>query len=224
VNPAVHAHKLLRAVPRPRTNCTPARSGYSRGHLAELAWLDVTPLPCQALPALAQTGDEVLDYRDAVAYYAGATQIIEDGGDHGFAGFERHYQPFWISDFSCTSFLKEDGHFKAGSTCPNRRHGAGGNRIGQAQQDQDGEHPAALCRAAPTDVMAEAETLAAELDADFLWEAAGADEFGFGELAQEYYGHTPTPAESVALLQKLHASRSISINGARAATAGPPKP
>jgi predicted esterase YcpF (UPF0227 family) len=46
---------------------------------------------------LAQTGDEVLDYRDAEAYYAGATQIIEDGGDHGFAGFERHYQT--ILDF-----------------------------------------------------------------------------------------------------------------------------
>jgi exoribonuclease II len=54
--------------------------------------------------------------------------------------------------------------------------------------------------------MAEAESLAAELDADFLWEAAGADEFGFEQLAQEYYGHAPLPAESVALLLKLHAS------------------
>ncbi|MBS0330484.1 MAG: esterase, partial [Proteobacteria bacterium] len=44
-----------------------------------------------------QTGDEVLDYRDAVAYYAGATQIVEDGGDHGFAGFEHHFQT--ILDF-----------------------------------------------------------------------------------------------------------------------------
>jgi predicted esterase YcpF (UPF0227 family) len=60
--------------------------------LAELAALDVDAitLPKRYL-LLAQTGDEVLDYRDAVAYYAGATQIIEDGGDHGFAGFERHY-------------------------------------------------------------------------------------------------------------------------------------
>jgi len=27
----------------------------------------------------------------------GARQIVEDGGDHGFAGFERHYQT--ILDF-----------------------------------------------------------------------------------------------------------------------------
>jgi predicted esterase YcpF (UPF0227 family) len=67
-------------------------------YLAELAALDV---PAISRPEryllLAQTGDAVLDYRDAVAYYAGAAQAIEDGGDHGFAGFERHFQT--ILDF-----------------------------------------------------------------------------------------------------------------------------
>ena len=39
---------------------------------------------------LAQSGDELLDYRRAIALYAGAWQHIEGGGDHAFSGFDRH--------------------------------------------------------------------------------------------------------------------------------------
>jgi uncharacterized protein len=39
---------------------------------------------------LVQTGDEVLDYRQAVAFFAGAKQTVVEGGDHGFQGFERY--------------------------------------------------------------------------------------------------------------------------------------
>ena len=39
---------------------------------------------------MVQTGDEVLDYRLAVDKYAGARQLVERGGDHGFQDFERH--------------------------------------------------------------------------------------------------------------------------------------
>ena len=39
---------------------------------------------------LVQTGDEVLDYRDAVEFYARCKQTVEAGGDHRFIGFERY--------------------------------------------------------------------------------------------------------------------------------------
>ena len=99
VNPAVHAHTLLRSALGPQTNWhTGEKWELTEAHLAELAALDVERItrPERYL-LLVQTGDEVLDYRDAVAYYAGATQIIEDDGNHGFAGFERHFQT--ILDF-----------------------------------------------------------------------------------------------------------------------------
>ena len=99
VNPAVRAHLLLRGALGPQTNWHSGEKWeLTEAHLAELAALDVERItrPERYL-LLVQTGDEVLDYRDAVAYYAGATQIIENGGDHGFAGFERHFQT--ILDF-----------------------------------------------------------------------------------------------------------------------------
>lgn len=39
---------------------------------------------------LVQTGDEVLDYCDAVNFYAGCKQTVEPGGDHQFQHFERY--------------------------------------------------------------------------------------------------------------------------------------
>jgi hypothetical protein len=94
VNPAVHAHRLLAGALGPQKNWHSGDTWeFTEAHLAELAALDVPAItrPERYL-LLAQTGDEVLDYRDAVAYYAGARQIVEQGGDHGFAGFERHFQ------------------------------------------------------------------------------------------------------------------------------------
>lgn len=99
VNPAVHAHLLLRGALGPQKNWYTGETWeLTEAHLTELAALDVPAItrPERYL-LLAQTGDEVLDYRDAVAYYAGARHIIEAGGNHGFAGFERHIQT--ILDF-----------------------------------------------------------------------------------------------------------------------------
>lgn len=41
---------------------------------------------------MVQTGDETLDYRQAVDRYKGGKQLVIEGGDHGFQGFEQHLQ------------------------------------------------------------------------------------------------------------------------------------
>jgi len=50
---------------------------------------------------LLQTGDEVLDCRDAQARYTGAKIILEQGGDHSFIDYDQHLaaiHQFLISD------------------------------------------------------------------------------------------------------------------------------
>ena len=103
--------------------------------------------------------------------------------------------------------FEEDGHFKAGSILSESDATAQVETAsGKRSKIKAANILLRFAAPAPGEVMAEAETLTADLDADFLWEAAGADEFGFEALTQEYYGHTPRPAESVALLMKLHTS------------------
>jgi len=51
-----------------------------------------------------------------------------------------------------------------------------------------------------------AQKVADELDANFLWEVAPQDEFEFGALARDYFGHEPSPPESAGLLMRLHGS------------------
>ncbi len=57
---------------------------------------------------------------------------------------------------------------------------------------------------APAPTMDEARVLRDELDLDFLWEAAGDQEFGFQDLAREYYGAAPSAPQAAALLLALH--------------------
>lgn len=103
--------------------------------------------------------------------------------------------------------FEEDGHFKAGSILSETDATAQVETAsGKRSKVKTANILLRFAAPAPAEVMQQAEPLIADLDADFLWEAAGTDEFGFEQLAQEYYGHAPTPPESVALLQKLHAS------------------
>ena len=58
----------------------------------------------------------------------------------------------------------------------------------------------------PDTLLDRAESEAATLDTDFLWEVCGDEEFGFAEFAQEYFGRQPGAVESAAILLHLHAA------------------
>ncbi|HWV62621.1 MAG TPA: RNB domain-containing ribonuclease, partial [Oxalicibacterium sp.] len=58
----------------------------------------------------------------------------------------------------------------------------------------------------PVAFMAEAQAIADDIDANFLWEVAGQDEFGFADLGGEYFGHEPKPHEAAGLVLKLHSA------------------
>ncbi|HET7732149.1 MAG TPA: ribonuclease catalytic domain-containing protein [Usitatibacter sp.] len=55
-----------------------------------------------------------------------------------------------------------------------------------------------------TAFMPEAQKLAEPIDPQFLWEVCGPAEFGFEELAAEYFGRKPTPQEAAAVALALH--------------------
>lgn len=86
VNPAVVAHLSLQQFVGPQTNLyTGERFEFTAEHVAELRSFEVARLSHpERFWLLAETGDEVLDYRQAVAKYAGARQTVLAGGDHRF--------------------------------------------------------------------------------------------------------------------------------------------
>lgn len=59
---------------------------------------------------------------------------------------------------------------------------------------------------APAVLMEKAQSEAGEIDLDFLWEAAPAEEFGFLDIAREYYGKEPGSVEAASLLFRLHSA------------------
>ncbi|MFT3779424.1 MAG: RNB domain-containing ribonuclease [Ottowia sp.] len=57
---------------------------------------------------------------------------------------------------------------------------------------------------APAELMAEAQRQAAEVELPLAWEFAPEDEFGFAELAADYFGDAPGAARQAAMLMALH--------------------
>lgn len=91
VNPAVRPYELLRPYLGLQANLyTGAQYHFTEEHLAELGALEVDRITPEHYFLMVQTGDEVLDYREAVEKYRGSEQLVIEGGDHGFGDFGRY--------------------------------------------------------------------------------------------------------------------------------------
>jgi predicted esterase YcpF (UPF0227 family) len=89
VNPALRPESTLAPYLGQQHNpSTGEQYELTPAHLDELSALQVQRItqPRRYL-LLAQAGDELLDWRQAIAFYAGAWQFIQGGGDHAYENF-----------------------------------------------------------------------------------------------------------------------------------------
>lgn len=104
INPAVAPRKFM---PRYlgqelKGYHTEERYWLTAAHVSEIEAVDVPVGRPRNYWLLVQTGDETLDYRDAVKKYLGCKQTVEEGGDHAFQGFERYLEQglAWLANSS----------------------------------------------------------------------------------------------------------------------------
>lgn len=88
INPAVVAPLSLEAYVGPQTNLYSGEVfEFTPAHIAALRALEAPRVTPEHYWLLVEQGDEVLDWREAAARYAGARQTVLPGGDHSFTRF-----------------------------------------------------------------------------------------------------------------------------------------
>ena len=91
INPAIEPHIGLAAYLGPQRNLyTGEPYELTKSDLAEWRELYVPAITPERYLLLVETGDEVLDYRQAVERYGGAEQLVIAGGDHSLRSFPEH--------------------------------------------------------------------------------------------------------------------------------------
>jgi predicted esterase YcpF (UPF0227 family) len=91
INPAIEPHVGLRAYLGEQKNLhTGEPYRLTEAHLRAWQALWVPRITPSRYLLIVETGDEVLDYRQALERYRGAEQAVIEGGDHSLQSFPRH--------------------------------------------------------------------------------------------------------------------------------------
>jgi hypothetical protein len=91
IQPAVRPHIGLEPMLGPQQNLhSGERYELTRAHLEAWRKLALERVDPERYLLLLETGDEVLDWREAARKYEGARMVIRDGGDHTLASFPEH--------------------------------------------------------------------------------------------------------------------------------------
>lgn len=100
---------------------------------------------------------------------------------------------------------EEDGSFKVGSIMTDNTTSLQvENLSGKRSKIKAANAMLRFTQPALSEFLPQAEQLASGIEVDFLWECCPPEEFGFEQIAAEYFGHEPSPLEAAAALIRLH--------------------
>ncbi len=103
--------------------------------------------------------------------------------------------------------FEDDGQLKAGSVLADNDASLQVEAVsGKRLKVKAGHVLLRFATPGPAETLQEGGRLAAELDPNFLWEVSEDGEFGFADLAREYYGGAPSAPQAAAVALLLHAS------------------
>ncbi len=93
INPAMYSYKTLsRMLGQAPNFYDGSLFEWRESHLEMLKRYETEVKDQSQILLMVQKGDDVLDYREAVEKLPDAQCIIEEGGDHSFAGIEQHFE------------------------------------------------------------------------------------------------------------------------------------
>jgi predicted esterase YcpF (UPF0227 family) len=96
INPAVDSSKTLKHLlslgDRQKNYYDNTHFDWTTEHVDMLLSYRVSEVKNGNYFLLLQTGDEVLEYKEALEKFPNARTVVEEGGTHPFEGIERHFE------------------------------------------------------------------------------------------------------------------------------------